>query len=242
MRFSVQSWFAWTPEKRLAEDWFRWSESENLSSNQGPAVTEAVLPLSLRRRATGLGRKALAGALGCGDTVRNARYVFASRHGEFSRAIEVLRTIAIQELVSPAEFSMSVHHGLAGLLSIHSGNTNSHTAVAAGADSFIFGLLEAVATLDEEPSQPVLFIYADEKLPGEYAGLCGPEEGLPLVIVLTLVAEKPDDTISLKFMPCCDVRKNGAPALDFMRFFLSGATGAVSQGSHHTWNWSREIA
>src|SRR5262249_61026398 len=90
------------------------------------------VPLMPRRRRTALGQKMIASALACGEAALTGRYVLASRHGEFSRTLGILRSLAARELPSPAEFSMSVHNGLAGLLSIHSGNTRGHTALAAG--------------------------------------------------------------------------------------------------------------
>ena len=105
--------------------------------------------MMLRRRATPLGQKIIGSALALESAVRDGRYVFASRHGEMSRTIRVLSDMAAGDPPSPAEFSMCVHHGLAGLLSIHAGNRKGHTALAAGADSFGYGLLEAAACLAE---------------------------------------------------------------------------------------------
>ena len=90
--------------------------------------------------------------------------MIASRHGEYDRTTAILTSLADRESVSPAEFSMSVHHGLAGLLSIHAGNKRGHVAVAAGADTFCFGLVEAALALADEPEIPVLLIYYDAEL------------------------------------------------------------------------------
>jgi len=235
MRFAVRNWFAWTSERVSAAQWRDWG---------GPCrhedfIAPVALPLSLRRRATPIGQTLLAGALGFGDMVQRARYVLASRHGEFSRARQTLMTLAQEEELSPAEFSMSVHHGLAGLLSIHARNREGHTALAAGTESFACGLLEAAACIAENPQTPVLLLYADEKLPHEFAGLAGPENALPCVMVLGLTAPQMDEgDILLAQQP---TSRPEAPtpsaALDFLRFLLSGSRQAVSHGESWDWTW-----
>jgi hypothetical protein len=200
-----------------------------------------VVPMMLRRRSTALGQKMLASALACGETALTGRYVLASRHGEFSRGLSILKSLAAHELPSPAEFSMSVHNGLAGLLSIHLRNTRGHTALAAGLDTFGFGLIEAAAHLVEQPSEPVLLLFGDEPLPGEYHVFGGDDVDLPLVVALALQAPAAgDDGILFEALPrSADARPSTAAPIDFLRFLLSGAQSAVSEGARMTWAWRR---
>jgi hypothetical protein len=198
-------------------------------------------PMLLRRRATFLGQKIIASALACGEAARTGRYIYASRHGELSRTLGILKSLTQGELPSPAEFSMAVHNGLVGLLSIQMKNTQGHTALAAGLDSFGFGLMDAVACLVERPSEPVLFLFGDEPLCGEYASFGEDDVGLPLVIALAMqTSSAGDDLILFDAVP----RNTGSlpsssPALDFLRFLLSGAGSAVSEGVRMTWKWRR---
>src|SRR6202040_2382166 len=170
------------------------------------------------------------------EAVRTGRYVLASRHGEFSRTLRILESLAALELPSPAEFSMSVHNALAGLLSIHFGNMRGHTALAAGVDTFGFGLMEAAACLAEQPQEPVLLIFGDEPLSREYATFGTDDAGLPFVIALALrIPGAGDGGILFNAVPRnSSTPPSRAAALDFLSFFLSGERGAVSDGMRIT--------
>jgi hypothetical protein len=239
-RFAVTAWSAWTPRRETPVDWYAWAGAADETARDAD-VDSGALPMMLRRRATALGQKMISSALACGEAVRTGRYVLASRHGEFSRTLRILDALLLRELPSPADFSMSVHNGLAGLLSIHSGNMRGHTALAAGTDTFCFGLMESAACLAEQPQEPVLFFFGDESLSGEFATFGGDDVDLPLVVALALQTPGPeDDVIRFDAVP----RDSGAPpstaaAIDFLRFLLSGEEAAVSAGVRMTWMWRR---
>jgi hypothetical protein len=239
-RFAVSAWSAWAPKRETPADWHMWAGAADKIANDADAGS-VVLPMMLRRRITALGQKMIAGALACGETARTGRYVLASRHGEFSRTLRILESLAAHELPSPAEFSMSVHNGLAGLLSIHSGNMRGHTALAAGIDTFGFGLMEAAACLAEQPREPVLFFFGDESLSGEFDIFGGDDVDLPLVVALALQTPGAgDDGILFDAVPRnSNERPTTAASIDFLRFLLSGAETAVSEGVRMTWTWRR---
>jgi hypothetical protein len=196
--------------------------------------------MMLRRRAGQLGQRVISTALGCGDT--SDRYIFASRHGELVRTAGILAAVADGEIPSPGEFSMSVHHALAGLLSIHIGNRQGHTAVAAGRDTFGYGLLESLAVLATEPKASVLLAYYDAPLPEEYAELSEEDEAGSLVVVMQMSAPDGDAPV-FAFEPIPAERGGSvAPhqtALDFVRFLLNGAASAHSAGTRMHWQWRR---
>jgi hypothetical protein len=200
------------------------------------------LPMMLRRRATPLGQKVIGSALSLESAVRVGRYVFASRHGEMSRTIRILRDMAAGDPPSPTEFSMCVHHGLAGLLSIHAGNRKGHTALAAGADSFGYGLLEAASCLAEKPNEPVLLIYGDEPLPEPYDAFRDQHEtALPVTLALALAPpDQSEDTIKVSaILRRSEDQPAGCVVSSFLRFLLSGACSASGPGGRMQWNWSR---
>ena len=240
LRFAVRAWSAWAPQRETPAAWRAWARATDLGTSEA-STGSIVVPMMLRRRSTALGQKMLASALACGETALTGRYVLASRHGEFSRGLSVLKSLAAHELPSPAEFSMSVHNGLAGLLSIHLRNTRGHTALAAGLDTFGFGLIEAAAHLVEQPSEPVLLLFGDEPLPGEYDVFGGDDVDLPLVVALALQAPTAgDDGILFEALPrSAGARPSTAAPIDFLRFLLSGAQSAVSEGARMTWTWRR---
>jgi len=239
-RLAVHAWSAWSPERETSAAWLAWAEAPRDEINAADVAPIAV-PMMLRRRTTALGQKMIAGALACGEAARTGRYVLASRHGEFSRTLGILKSLTARELPSPAEFSMSVHNGLPGLLSIHTGNTHGHTALAAGLDTFGFGLMEAAACLAERPHESVLYFFGDEPLPGEFNTFGKDDVDLPLVVALALhTPNAEEEGILFEAVP----RNAGSPpstaaAIDFLRFLLSGEESAVSEGMRMTWIWRR---
>jgi hypothetical protein len=153
--------------------------------------------------------------------------------------LSILDALAVGETVSPADFTLSVHHALIGLLSIAQGNRSGHTAVAAGPDSFGFGFLEAVACLQERPAEPVIFLYYDECLPPPYDqfDLMG---GQPLAIALALSSSGAGERLALSAVtPDGATAMASSPGLTFLRFLLTKAPEAAWQGERQQWHWGR---
>ena len=168
--------------------WAAWTEGADSLDTGGVIHPAAALPTSLRRRITPMGRKALEAAwtVLAGRQGPEPRIILSSRHGEYVRTQGLLSSLAESGEVSPAEFSLAVHHGLAGLLSIATGNRAGHTAIAAGADSLPSALTEAAACL-AEGDHSVLVMHFDEALPRSYA-LAGGEAEPSLALALLLSA------------------------------------------------------
>lgn len=231
-----------TPLYFHLRDWALWSATEGWASGSGSAASETAsvpaTPGLLRRRISPLGQAALqAGWRLAGAS--DARIVCASRHGEFGRTLSILRSVLAADVVSPADFTLSVHHALAGLLSIAQGNRRGHTAISAGSESFGFGLLEALSCLVERPEEPILLIYYDEALPAPFDGF-DRFAGGALAMALLLTASAPGARFSL----CADPRTlPGAasmrPDLGFLRVLLAGHDGAAIEGERMSWQWRR---
>ena len=148
----------------------------------------------------------------------DVRVVFASRHGEADRTLAILRDLAAEREVSPAAFSMSVHNAVPGLWSIVKGDHAPVTALAAGAGTFGWGLAEACGELAEAPEAPVLYVYADDRLPEPWAE-GAPQPGLHAVALLLGGAEGPALTFERR-----DVPDAAAPeAHAFLRAWRAGA-------------------
>jgi hypothetical protein len=196
--------------------------------------------MMLRRRATQLGQKILMAALALGDAGKMGRYILATRHGEFARQVGLLDALASAELPSPADFAMSVHHALTGLLSIHTGNTGGHTAISAGADTFGMALLEAVGCLQEAPDAPVLLLYGDEQLPPPFDVYEENDTAEALVAAFALANPRPGETrIVTEITSNRAGGGTGCMARDFLRFLLSQAGEARSTSERITWSWRR---
>ena len=238
---AVRAWYAWAPGMDTRRAWLQWAGAGCAASVVPDVMQTPALPMMLRRRATSLGQKILMAALALGETVRTGRYIFASRHGEFSRQVGILDALASAELPSPAEFTMSVHNALAGLLSIHTGNTQGHTAIAAGADTFGMALLEAVACLQEAPDDPVLLLYGDEQLPPPFDAYDDADTAEPLVAAFALASPQPGEMRIVTEMANDQAGDSGTGCMarDFLRFLLSEAGEAHSTNAQITWSWRR---
>lgn len=240
MRFTVQDWSAWAPGRETRAAWYAWA---GLTVSGPPRAKDApaALPMMLRRRLTGTGQRVVHSALHCLPGESSPRFVLATRDGELPRTVNILTAIAENTLPSPTDFSLSVHHSLVGLLSIHTANRSGHTAVSAGEDTFGFGLLEAIACVAENPDEPVLLLFADEPLPAEYAAFrdSDGESGM-LALALLLGAPAPGEP-ALDFSAAGKAKpgRGSSAHLDFMRFLLSGMAEAISEGMAMTWRWRR---
>jgi len=215
------------------QDWTFWR-----SGNEAAEVADtAPLPVLLRRRVSALGRQALA----AGWRVMpepTPRFVFSSRHGEYDRTLRLLETLVTEGEVSPAEFGLSVHHSLAGLLSIAKGNRRGHTAIAAGCDSFGYGLLEAAACLAEKPSEPVLLVHYDEPLPAPYGEVIEGDEQEPVALALALNTTA-GTTLSIDAEPLERGQDNPSLALAFIHFLQSDDHERTLAGGRMAWRCRR---
>ncbi|MGB9154105.1 MAG: beta-ketoacyl synthase chain length factor [Alphaproteobacteria bacterium] len=211
--------------------WKSWAPSQNAEKAEG-------IPALLRRRVTPLGQQALSAAWNLPETA-DARLILTSRHGEFSRTLSLLESVANKDDLSPADFTLSVHHALVGVLSIVQGNRKGHTAVASGEESFCFGLLEAVACLKENPNEPVVLIHFDDLLPGPFATFNQPDEQ-PVALALALSAAGEGEAFQVESTPHpLNDNPTASHAQHFLDFLTSGSTEGLSIGEYRQWRWAR---
>ncbi len=212
-------------------DWKAW----NLAS---PDAAPPATPPLLRRRITPVGQKALGMAWQFPQAAAS-RLILSSRHGEFSRTLSLLDSVVQEQETSPADFTLSVHHALIGLLSIAQNNQRGHTAVASGAESFCFGLIEALGCLHENPQEPVLLIHFDDVLPGAYATF-NETTDQPIALVLLLGAEKTGDEFRVETKAAASQNPQTTNhAQDFINFLQSDAKETISINANRQWHWTR---
>jgi Beta-ketoacyl synthase, N-terminal domain len=239
-RFRVEDWMACAPGLETRQDWIAWSRgARNPQTDSAQAV--ASLPQILRRRVSNVGQRAFRACCVLPEQ-RTARFVFCSRYGESDRTLRILHSLAAREPISPADFSLSVHNALAGLLSIAWGNTAGHTSISAGADSFGYGLLEAVACVKEGSSEPVMLVYFDDVLPQPYDEVT---DGTESCVALAMLLKPPGDDgreFTLTREPrsrAANPQSASAQSLDFIRFMLSNERETRSIGERTQWRWQR---
>jgi hypothetical protein len=148
----------------------RWSLWDSRTAGSAAPDVGFVEPMQ-RRRLSSLAKMSLRVAHDCVHDLTDFRMVYASRHGELKRTVGMLEALADGETLSPTAFSLAVPNATAGIYSILRQNHAASTAIAAGASSFGFGLLEAGLQLACDPGSPVLLVYADEPVPDVYAGV-----------------------------------------------------------------------
>ncbi len=171
--------------------------------------------------------------------IATSRIVFCSRHGEFRRTLSILNALCHADPVSPADFTLSVHNALAGLLSIAASNQHGHTTIAAGEESFACGMMEALACLADAPEESVLLVYFDERLPPPF-DVFTPSTDHSMAIAIALSARE-GASFALSTSPAphpADADTN--PAMRFMRFLLGTEPALAMTGERLSWHWRRD--
>lgn len=176
--FELLGWAAWAPGLESAEDWNTWQgEPDRLGRDGAPAIK--FVPALMRRRCDAVSRMMLyVIEKSCPESVRSeVASVFSSRHGSFDTRIDMLEKLAVDEPLSPANFSHSVHNAQSGIFSIWAGNKKASTSLAGAEDSFGLGLLEAMAIAEAGPDPLVLYVASDHAIRPERSPLGEQDHG-----------------------------------------------------------------
>lgn len=167
IQFDIDQWSAWAPGLSTIADWQGWaSEARSPDADAQPDV--AFLPAMQRRRLSPLARMVFSVAWPLADGRPPMPLIFVSRHGETGRSLELLRELAVEQPLSPTQFSLSVHNAVIGLWSILRQDSSEMSAIAGERDGLEHGLLEAAALLAEGAPE-VLLVVAEETPPELYA-------------------------------------------------------------------------
>lgn len=192
------------------------------------------IPPLLRRRLSPLARAALAVAHACCGDVQGLPMVYASRHGELARTVEMLDGMAGGEAPSPTTFSLSVLNAAAGVFSIARGDMAPATALAAGAETFGFGLLEAWLRFSADPARPLLYVYADAPAPPPLPACAGDPSGV-VALALRLQAGAPQ-TLYTEFRATASNAAQSPQAAACLAA-LGGAGCGAWQDERRIWTW-----
>ena len=163
INFEIQNWCAYVP----ADDQLSLSDQIPLLDEDRAQDVSFLPPLS-RRRLSRLSKLSLRLAHEVQPEYRGY-CVFGSQHGELVTTQSLLEAIVQGDLVSPAGFSASVHNTAAGLHSIQNKNEYPVTSLAAGLDTLVMCFAEASTILQNELTDEVLVVFADDAIPECYS-------------------------------------------------------------------------
>ena len=246
LKFSIAAHSAWAPGLATAEAWAGWAQApvRIAAAGAGPDPAVASMPAMLRRRAGFLGKMALEVAYRCLDGRTDVAAVFCSRHGEVSRAVDLLGELSQGEPMSPTGFGLAVHNASAGLFSIARTDRANHMALSAGAATVEHGVVEACGLLADGAPMVLLVVY-DCALPAVLAQFEDCEEQ-PHAWAWLMTAPGAD-TIGLACAAADVDADTAAPqstqpgGLDVLQFQLSGAASLVRQAGMQRWTWTRDV-
>lgn len=93
--------------------------------------------------------------------------LFLSAHGEIERSFKVINDILQSNIISPTDFSMSVHNAASGISSIMSQNQCETTSIAGGHEGFITVFHEIIASFIAGKKRVILIAF-DGEMPEFY--------------------------------------------------------------------------
>lgn len=232
--FNVASWAAWAPGLSTPEAWSDWAKTA-AKAPQGaetPPLTE--VPAMARRRIEKMGRLAYQVAQWVQGETRGEPLLFASRHGDANRSVDLLKSLAKDEPMSPTSFALSVHNAIGAQYSIQRKDTANVTAVANGRFTVEAALLEAWTLLAEAP-HVTMVVY--DATPSSFFAPYYDEPEADFAWAWRL--EK-GDSFSLEAGAGGRTAAGPLPhALEVLRFFLDGSPSLERADDTAGWRWSR---
>ena len=237
--FSVTRCAAWAPGVSSPEEWDAWARGERaVGGDDLPPLRE--MPAMLRRHAGRLGRMACDVAYRALDGATGVPMVYASRHGDAARSVELLTDLAEGAPLSPTSFSLSVHNAVAGLFSIARRDRANIVALSAGEASAAHGVIEACGLIADGAPE-VLLVVAESEIPPVHQAF-DDIHSMPFAWAWLITAAQ-DAPVELTWerapAHAAPARLPEPAALDVLRFWLRGDRDLVHEAGSHRWRWSR---
>lgn len=225
MELFIKSWAMWMPPKHDDD------------CAQLPELKQ--VPPMARRRLSKLTKLAFDVALQAAEQQDDAPLstIFASRHGDLHKTLQLLQQLGSGEELSPSQFALSVHNAISGQFSIYSQNKADSNAIAAGADSLHYAVLDAAARFCAEPElQQQLIVYADETIPDVYQSFCQ-DPSAPVALALLLHRSQGQ---AVQFTMRADTEAQAEPdqAIKLLAFLQQQRSLTLSGNKRH-WHWQR---
>ena len=202
---------AWAPGIAAAAEWDEWArgEREIQSGSKGPEI--AFTDTMFRRRLSQISKMTIQVVHDLLPVDEDTKMIFLSFRGELAKQYTVNRMLIEDHALMPAAFSLSVFNAPIALASMALGLKGGYTALYPGNNSFATGLAAAQAMLLSEMKDQLVFVYADEEIPSEYANIFS-DKFAPFAFGFLLNRSAGPDAIALS---SCDTGK--ARPEDFLR-------------------------
>ena len=229
----VEQWAFWSPEAASPSEWREhWSRPVPAVAT-APVPSHRIPPMQ-RRRMSRMSKMAVQVALEASDGIDAQYLVFCSRHGELVRTLRLLSSIASGDILSPTDFSQSVHNTSSGLYSIIERSRVAACSLASGSGSFAYGWLEAECYLAGHRDDRVLLVDCEDVLPEAYQTFV---DAKPCAYTLALVlTTETDGGLCLDMGTAAEDSKLPIGPL-FLDWCLSGGSvfDICAEGQRFTW-------
>lgn len=149
---------------------------------------------------------------------------FASFRGEIVRQLKINKGLVEDTDVMPAQFSLSVFNTPPAAATIALGMKAGYTAIYPSEDNFLSALLAASSPVLCGSEKNVIFAYADEKIPEEYAECAGFSGELPLAFACLISDAKSEGAVEVNLEEKSVMEICKKP-VDFLEYLENSAPG-----------------
>ena len=160
---------AWAPGIENSGEWDEWAAGKRNISPNGKSPEISFTDSMFRRRLSQISKMTIHVIHSLLPLGENTKIIFLSFKGEQRRQFQINLMLLEEKGVSPAAFSLSVYNAPAALATIALNLKGGYSALFPGNDSFAAGLLAAQAALFASNAEELLFVYADEEAPPNFA-------------------------------------------------------------------------
>jgi len=238
--FKINDWHGFAPGLHDRAAWLEWAQAPTpLLGDDVPGLPE--LPAMQRRRLERVGRMALHVAFQCQPRVAaDIPLVFASRHGDLVRTLDMMQQHARGELLSPTQFGLSTHNAIAAQYTIARQSSANHIAVAAGAATAEAAFIEAIGLLHEGAPEVLVVLY-DGRLPATYAGHRDEPDGDYAWACRVAGANAGETRYTVTAEPGVGMASSSAlpHGLEVLRFLIGGERTMTWRTLSSCWRWCR---
>ena len=190
-KFFITKFSSWAPGIKTPDEWDEWALGKREISVSSDSPDIAFTEAKFRRRLSQISKMTIQVVHDLLPLAEDSKIFFLSFRGELSQQFKINKMLIEDNDILPAAFSLSVFNAPAALASIAFGLKGGCSSIYPGKNSFASGLLLAEASLletalQEEASQELIFIYADEEIPSEYSEIfSGKHLALAFAFLLT---------------------------------------------------------